>query len=82
MGWLLVILIGGVAGWLGSTIMGAQGNGFIFNIFLGIVGGLVGSWLFTLLNVSTAPSLLGFLVTATVGSIVLIFLGRIITGRS
>jgi uncharacterized membrane protein YeaQ/YmgE (transglycosylase-associated protein family) len=82
MHWLIVIAIGGVAGWLGSAIMGKEGNGFIFNIFLGIVGGVVGSWIFSLLQVTAKPSLFGYFVTATLGAAILIFIGRLVAGKN
>ncbi len=71
------LLIGGVAGWLASRIMKSGGNGVFVNIFLGLIGGLVGDVAFGLLGL-TAFNTIGRLATATVGAIILIVLARAI----
>ncbi len=71
------LLIGGVAGWLASRIMKSAGNGVFVNIILGLVGGLVGGWVFDMLGLA-AFGLIGRLVVATVGAIILIALVRAI----
>ena len=42
-GW---IILGLIAGWIGSKIVNKTGEGLIMDIVLGIVGALVGGWLF------------------------------------
>lgn len=80
MGVLLAVIIGAVAGWLAGLIMKSNTGGVLFNIILGIVGGFVGNWLFVQLNVSTEPTILGELITATVGAVILILIARILFG--
>lgn len=47
MGWIIIILVGALIGWIGSKIMGTdEQQGAIANIVVGIVGSLLGSWLF------------------------------------
>ena len=46
MGLLLSVLIGALAGFLGSKIFSGAGNGLLLNLFIGIVGGFLGGWLF------------------------------------
>lgn len=75
MGILWSILIGGVAGWLAGQIMKGQGYGLGINIILGIVGGLVGGWVFSLFGLATT-NIVGQLICATVGAILLILLAR------
>jgi uncharacterized membrane protein YeaQ/YmgE (transglycosylase-associated protein family) len=70
---LIFLLIGGVAGWLGGLIIKGGGFGIIGNIIVGIIGAIVGSWLFDLLNISVGVEWIGLLITATVGAIVLLF---------
>ncbi len=77
MGIIWSIIIGGVAGWLAGQIMKSTGNGVLVNILLGIIGGMVGGFAFDLLGLS-AHGLIGQLVTATVGAILLILLARAI----
>ncbi len=69
------LLIGGVAGWLAGQVMKGKGYGVLVNIILGLVGGLVGGWLFSLLGLATT-SVIGQLICATAGAVVLILLAR------
>ena len=41
------IVLGAIAGWLGSRIVNKQGEGMFLDIVLGIVGALFGGWIFT-----------------------------------
>ena len=50
-----------------------EGSGCLVNLFLGIIGGLVGGWLFGLLGIS-AYGWIGELITAIVGAIVVLWL--------
>lgn len=75
---LITLLIGAIAGWLAGQIMKGSGFGLLINIILGIVGGFVGTWLFGLLGIGTAGSILWTIITCTVGAVVLIALGRLI----
>ncbi|MDG2048453.1 MAG: GlsB/YeaQ/YmgE family stress response membrane protein [Halioglobus sp.] len=70
---LIVLAIGAVAGWLGSVIMTGQGFGLLANIVIGIVGSLIGSWLLGLVGIYDEGSLLGTILTATFGAVVLLF---------
>ncbi|WP_343605862.1 GlsB/YeaQ/YmgE family stress response membrane protein [Fluviicola sp.] len=81
MSWVLALIIGGVAGWLAGAIMDSSRGGVLFNIVLGILGGVVGTWLFGLLNIFASGSILGVLLTATVGAIVIIVIARLFTGK-
>jgi len=73
------IIIGGVAGWLAEKIMG-KNMSIWQNIGLGILGAIVGGWLFGLVGFDT-NTLLGSLITALVGAIVLIWLFNFIRSR-
>jgi len=47
MGWIIIILIGALIGWIASMIMNTEEQqGALANIVIGIVGSLLGSWLF------------------------------------
>jgi uncharacterized membrane protein YeaQ/YmgE (transglycosylase-associated protein family) len=70
---LVFLLIGGVAGWLGGLIIKGGGFGIIGNIIIGILGAVVGGWLFDWLNISVGGEWMGLLITATVGAVVLLF---------
>jgi uncharacterized membrane protein YeaQ/YmgE (transglycosylase-associated protein family) len=73
MGFILFLIIGGVAGWLAGLIMKGRGFGILGNIIVGVIGGLLGGFLFGLFGVSSG-SLLGALGMALVGAVVLLFI--------
>ena len=53
--------------------MRGGGFGFIVNFLVGIVGAVIGGWVFGLLGISTNGGLVGSLVTALVGAILLLW---------
>ena len=69
-GW---IVLGLVAGWIASKLVNREGEGFFLDILLGIVGAVVGGWLF---NAFGAVGVTGFnlysMVVAVVGAIVIL----------
>lgn len=67
-GWIIVGLI---AGWLASTLMGRKG-GIVSNALLGLVGSIVGGVLFTLVGLSGASNIVGSIVIATVGAVIVL----------
>jgi uncharacterized membrane protein YeaQ/YmgE (transglycosylase-associated protein family) len=73
MGWLWWIIIGAVAGWLAGTLMRGGGFGFIVNVLVGIAGAVLGGWVFGLLGIA-AGGIMGSLVTALVGAILLLWI--------
>ena len=79
--WLLYILIGALAGWIGGMIVKGSGSGFWINLLLGIVGAIVGSWLLGLIGLA-GGTLLWRLVAAVVGAIVLLLIWGLISRSS
>ena len=63
------ILIGAVAGWLANQIMKGDGSGLAADLIRGVIGSMLGGFLFGLFGLS-AYGALGSLVEATVGAIV------------
>lgn len=74
LGWIIAIIVGGVAGWLASMVMARDASmGIVLNIVVGIIGAVIGNWLL-------AP-LLGFggsIQEFDLGSFVIAILGAII----
>jgi uncharacterized membrane protein YeaQ/YmgE (transglycosylase-associated protein family) len=64
-------LIGLAAGWLASQIMKGGGSSLLTDLIMGVIGSILGGFLFGVLGLA-ASGLVGSLVTATVGAIVLI----------
>jgi len=80
MDFLWFLLIGVAAGWLASQIMKGGGSGLVTDLIMGVIGSIVGGFLFGLLGLS-ADGAIGSLMTATVGAIVLIAGLRLINRR-
>ncbi|HBH77551.1 TPA: GlsB/YeaQ/YmgE family stress response membrane protein [Candidatus Saccharibacteria bacterium] len=78
-GW---IVLGGLAGWVASMISKENG-GLLKNIIVGIIGAFIGGFVFSTLGGSevTGFNFYSFIV-ALVGALILIFLLRLVTGRS
>jgi uncharacterized membrane protein YeaQ/YmgE (transglycosylase-associated protein family) len=70
---IAVLIVGLIAGWLAGLIMKGRGFGVIGNIIVGIIGAILGSLIFGALGVGTA-SLIGDIIMATIGAVVLLFL--------
>jgi uncharacterized membrane protein YeaQ/YmgE (transglycosylase-associated protein family) len=67
------ILIGIVAGWLAGLVTKVRGIGLVGYLIIGVLGAVLGGWVLRLLGFATV-SLVGRLVTATIGAILLIAL--------
>ena len=77
-GLIWFLIIGLIAGFLAGKIMKGGGFGVVGDIVVGVIGAFLGGWLFGLLGVSTGNSLLGSIVTATIGAVVLLFQVRLV----
>jgi|688.fasta_scaffold35897_6 uncharacterized membrane protein YeaQ/YmgE (transglycosylase-associated protein family) len=66
------ILIGLAAGWLAGQIMGAGSYGVVGDLVVGVIGALLGGFLFRIAGIPMSGGLLGSLAVATVGAVVLI----------
>ena len=71
------IIIGLVAGWLATQILGGRG-GLLYNLAVGLVGAIVGGFLFEKLNLVVMPNFWGNLITATIGAIIFLMIWRAI----
>jgi uncharacterized membrane protein YeaQ/YmgE (transglycosylase-associated protein family) len=76
------IILGLIAGFIGSKIVDQQGQGLWLNIALGIVGALVGGFLFSFFGSSGVTGLdLWSMIVAIVGSVVVLLIYNAVTGR-
>lgn len=65
------LLIGLAAGWLAGKILKGRGFGILGNLIVGVIGAILGGFLFRLVGLQTVH-LIGNLIAATVGAIVLL----------
>ena len=76
MGWIIAIIVGGIAGWLASMVMNRDASmGIFWNIVVGIIGAIIGNVLagalFNIEGSIQSFNLVGFII-AIVGAIVLL----------
>lgn len=75
MGWIIAIIVGGVAGWLGSMVMNRDASmGIVMNVIVGCLGSVIGNLIanqFGIVGSVQQFSITGLLV-AVVGAIVLL----------
>lgn len=72
------IIIGALAGWLGSMVFKGSGLGLLWNIIIGIFGGFVGYWLFGVLNISLGDGWIGAILTGAIGALLILFVLNLI----
>ena len=72
------LIIGGLAGWLGSLLYRGGGLGLIGNIIVGILGSFVGYWLLGKLGIHLGTGWLSAILTGAIGAIVILFLFNLI----
>ncbi|PRZ01420.1 GlsB/YeaQ/YmgE family stress response membrane protein [Marinilabilia salmonicolor] len=73
MGLILSIVIGILAGYLGSIIFKGSGLGLIWNLIVGLIGGVIGGALFEFLGFH-GQGIIWQLIAATVGAIILLWI--------
>jgi len=72
------IIVGLIAGWAAGKIMRGAGYGPAVDIALGMVGAVVGGWIFNALGIYPGGGILGSVVVAIIGAMLLIWLSRLL----
>jgi uncharacterized membrane protein YeaQ/YmgE (transglycosylase-associated protein family) len=75
---LVTLLIGALAGWLGSVLYKGSGLGLIGNIIVGIAGSFLGYWLLGKLGLSLGTGWVAAVLTGAIGAIIILFLLNLI----
>ena len=79
LGW---IIFGLIAGFIASKIVNKQGQGFIMDMVLGVIGAVVGGWLFERFGVQGVSGFnLYSMFVAVIGAIIVLVIYHMITGR-
>jgi uncharacterized membrane protein YeaQ/YmgE (transglycosylase-associated protein family) len=80
LGWLLLGLI---AGFIGSKIVNKRGEGMLLDIILGVVGAIVGGWVFSMFGASGVNGFnLYSMIVAVIGSILVLVIYHALFRRS
>jgi len=80
-GFIATIIIGLLAGWVAGHITRGRGFGCIVDVILGLIGAVIGRWVFVKLGIATAPwGFWGTLAAATVGAVLLVAIARLFAG--
>jgi uncharacterized membrane protein YeaQ/YmgE (transglycosylase-associated protein family) len=77
-GFLSVLIIGGISGWLAGRLVTGYGFGLIGNIAVGIVGALVAQLLFPRIGLGFGGGAFSDIVRATFGAVILLVLIRVV----
>jgi uncharacterized membrane protein YeaQ/YmgE (transglycosylase-associated protein family) len=83
MSFLAWIVLGLLAGFIGSKIVNKTGEGVLLDIVLGVVGAVVGGWLFNTFGAAGVSGLnLYSLLVAVVGAVVILFVYHAFSRRT
>jgi len=69
---IVLLIVGAIAGWLAGQIVKGYGFGLVGNIVVGVVGAFIGGWLFPQLGLWDFPGIVGVIISATLGAIILL----------
>jgi len=81
MGILSWIILGLIAGFIGSKIVNKSGSGMIMDVALGVVGAVVGGFLMSVLGFGGVSGLNFYsIIVAVVGAVVVLYLYHMLVG--
>ena len=72
-GIIVSIFIGALAGFIAGKIM-KNDHGLLLNIIIGLIGGVLGSWIFSKLGLTVSETFWGQLLVGTAGAVVLLLI--------
>ena len=75
------VILGLIAGWITGLVMRGSGFGIIADIFIGLIGAVIGRWIFGIIGASPHGRL-GYLTMSVIGAIVLVAIVHAIRGTS
>jgi uncharacterized membrane protein YeaQ/YmgE (transglycosylase-associated protein family) len=82
MSFLAWIILGLIAGFIGSKLVNKRGEGLVLDIILGIIGAFVGGWLFTTFGMAGVTGLnLYSMVVAVIGAVVVLVIYHALARR-
>ena len=71
--WIIKIALWALAGFLASKLVKGKPDGLLSNILLGLIGGIVGSFLFSLIGLGSINGI-GNIIVSVIGACVVLFI--------
>jgi uncharacterized membrane protein YeaQ/YmgE (transglycosylase-associated protein family) len=80
---VVFVLVGIVAGFLAGLVVMGHGRGWFWNLIIGILGALIGGWLFNFLHIplNLGAAIVNQIVIAFVGAVILLLIWRLLFRR-
>jgi len=75
---IITLIIGAIAGWLGSAIFKGNSLGAFGNIVVGVLGGFVGYWVLGKLGINLGTGWVGAILTGAIGAIIILLLSNLV----
>ncbi len=85
--WIILIIVGGILGWIASKIMRTDPQqGILLNVVVGVVGALIGGWLGPAIfgegSITQGDFSIGGLLISLLGAIILLAVVNLVTRGS
>ena len=80
-GILVILFVGLIAGWLAGKVVRGTGYGLVADLCIGIIGAFIGEWLLPQLGIHLGVGIVAFIISATIGAILLLIVLRLINRR-
>lgn len=77
---LVIIIVGIVAGWLAGLLVQGGGFGILGDLVIGVLGAFIGDYVLARLHIVLAHGLVGAIVDATIGAVILLVILRLVGG--
>jgi uncharacterized membrane protein YeaQ/YmgE (transglycosylase-associated protein family) len=82
MSFIAWIILGLIAGFIGSKLVNKRGEGVVLDIILGVIGAVVGGWLFNTFGAAGVTGLnIYSLMVASIGAILVLVIYHAITRK-
>lgn len=72
MNWVWTSTVGGISGWIFGMVTDGRGFGIMGNTILGVIGAILGNWVFELFDIS-----IGYVLESLIGAAILLFAGSL-----
>jgi uncharacterized membrane protein YeaQ/YmgE (transglycosylase-associated protein family) len=73
---VLWVIVGGIAGLLAEAVVKGRRLGLLGAVVVGVLGALIGGWLFSVFGISVGSGIIAEIITAFIGAVLLLLLLR------